>query len=286
MFSIIVCSIRPAEAEALRLNIKNTIGSDIPFEVIAYDNRGTGKGICQVYNECAAKAAYDILCFMHEDVEFKTIGWGKAVADKLSEPDCGVIGFAGNVMKSSAPTGWSSTRGKGDRYTYIQRDGGKEILSIRNPYKDDFSQVITLDGMCLFMNRKVWENVRFDEDTLKGFHCYDIDVTVGAAAAGYRNWVCHTVLVEHFSMGSYGKDWAEDTLDIHRKWQELLPMSVSPMSDRQKKKLEDRASQAWLNVFRELDVYDVMTLGMVLKYVLKHPLNGRSYKLLKGYLGR
>lgn len=281
-----ICSIRPDDAEALRMNIKDTIGSDIPFEVIVYDNRGTGKGICQVYNECASKARYDNLCFMHEDVEFKTIGWGKAIADKLSEPDCGVIGFAGNIMKSSVPTGWSSTRGKGDRYTYVQKDGDKDVISVRNPHKDDFSQVVTLDGMCLFMSRKVWETVRFDEDTLKGFHCYDIDVTLGAVAAGFRNWVCHTVLMEHFSMGSYGKKWAEDTLLVHRKWQDRLPMSVTPLDDRRKKRLEDKASQAWLNVFRELGVYEVMTFGNVLKYVLKHPFNGRSYKLLKGYISR
>ena len=47
--SIIVCSIRPDEAERLRRNIEATIG--VPFEFIAYDNRGTGKGICQVYNQ-------------------------------------------------------------------------------------------------------------------------------------------------------------------------------------------------------------------------------------------
>ena len=57
MFTIIVCSIRPEEAEKLRKNIEATIG--MPFEFLAYDNRGTGKGICQVYNELAEKAQFD-----------------------------------------------------------------------------------------------------------------------------------------------------------------------------------------------------------------------------------
>ena len=43
MISIITCSIKPHEAESLRKNIENTIG--VPFEFIAYDNRGTGKGL-------------------------------------------------------------------------------------------------------------------------------------------------------------------------------------------------------------------------------------------------
>ena len=62
MISIITCSIKPHEAESLRKNIENTIG--VPFEFIAYDNRGTGKGICQVYNECAENARYENLCFI------------------------------------------------------------------------------------------------------------------------------------------------------------------------------------------------------------------------------
>ena len=107
MFSIIVCSIRPDEAERLRKNIEATIG--VPFEFIAYDNRGTGKGICQVYNECAENARYDNLCFVHEDVEFATENWGKLIAEKLSEKDCGVIGFAGSTIKSKAYSGWSSS---------------------------------------------------------------------------------------------------------------------------------------------------------------------------------
>ena len=82
MFSIIVCSIRPNEAERLRKNIEETIG--VPFEFLAYDNRGTGKGICQVYNECAEKAQYPYLCFVHEDIEFTTNKWGEKIAEKLA----------------------------------------------------------------------------------------------------------------------------------------------------------------------------------------------------------
>ena len=44
MFTIIVCSIHPADAERLRANIEKTIG--VPFEFLVYDNRETGKGIC------------------------------------------------------------------------------------------------------------------------------------------------------------------------------------------------------------------------------------------------
>ena len=127
MFSIIVCSIRPAEAEALRQNIAATIG-DVPFEFIAYDNRGTGKGIAEVYNECASRAKYDLLCFAHEDIEFRSEGWGRDIASKLEEQGTGVIGFAGSTYKSAYPTGWLCTRRWGVRMNYVQGRGESEEL--------------------------------------------------------------------------------------------------------------------------------------------------------------
>ena len=215
MFTIIVCSIHPADAERLRANIEKTIG--VPFEFLVYDNRETGKGICQVYNECAEKAQYDYLCFAHEDIEFMTEGWGRKLAVKLQEEDCGVIGFAGNAMKSKFPAGWCSTPHYGTRMNMVQ--GGKTDRSYKvNPYKEDFSTVVTSDGLCLFTPKCTWNKIRFDEHTLTGFHCYDIDFAIAAHVAGFKNYVCHTVLVKHFSHGNYDIRWWNENIKLHKKW--------------------------------------------------------------------
>ena len=99
MISIIVCSINPDAAEKLKRNIAATIGN-MEYEVIDYDNRTSGYGICKVYNSCAEKSRYDFLCFLHEDVHFDTIAWGEIIVRKLSEPDCGAIGFAGSKLRT------------------------------------------------------------------------------------------------------------------------------------------------------------------------------------------
>ena len=76
MLSIIVCSVNPEAAERLQKNIAATVGT-VPYEIITFDNRTVGYGICKVYNLCTEKSRYDNLCFVHEDVQFDTIGWGE-----------------------------------------------------------------------------------------------------------------------------------------------------------------------------------------------------------------
>lgn len=284
MFTIIVCSIRPQEAEKLKKNIEATIG--VPFEFIAYDNRDTGKGICQVYNECAERAQYDYLCFAHEDIEFLTDNWGEKIASKLKDKDCGVIGFAGSAMKSKHPGGWCSTSSYGQRMNMIQVEKkNKERKYKVNPYNEDFSRVITADGLCLFASRQTWASVKFDETVLTGFHCYDVDFAIGVHVAGYKNYICHNVMVKHFSSGNYDKRWWVENEKMHKKWAKTLPLYVNEKkSHLYRMYLEYKSSIAWTYVLGKSGVFDGIKKRHILAYVTTHPLNGRSYKLLANYL--
>ena len=87
--------------------------------------------------------------------------------------------------------------------------------------------MVVLDGMCLFVSRKVWSEIRFDEQKFPGFHLYDLDFSTAVFAAGYVNYVCHTAIVEHFSEGFYTSTWFEATRDYNGKWAEKLPLYVA-----------------------------------------------------------
>ena len=278
MFTIIVCSIRPEEAEKLKKNIEATIG--MPFEFLAYDNRGTGKGICQVYNELAEIAQYDYLCFAHEDIEFMTEGWGLKLAGKLQEKDCGVIGFAGNAMKSRYPAGWCSSKNYGLRMNMVQADK-KDIQFNINPYKEDFSTVVTTDGLCLFVPKQTWSKIRFDDRTFKGFHCYDLDFAMAAHVAGFRNYICHTVLVKHFSQGNYDLKWWKENLKLHKKWSKHLPLYVNNnKSQRYRRYIEHKTAVNWVWMFGKIGQFDTIKKRHIAEYIATHPINGRSYRLL------
>ena len=220
MISIIVCSINPARAEAFRTNVLETIGQ--PCEFIIYDNREAGDSITHVYNHCAGKAKGKYLCFAHEDIFFRTFDWSERIVSLLKKPTTGVVGFAGSTAKLATCSGWGSMR-QYTRYNYVQRfRNGSIKYCIANPDKVSASPVIVLDGMCLFMRREVWAEIRFDEATFQGFHLYDLDISM-AVGQKYINYVTNDVLLEHFSEGSYNQAWLDDTARFHRKWAGCLP---------------------------------------------------------------
>ena len=93
MFSIIICSIHPPLLEQVRANIEETISQ--PYELLVWDNRESGKGLCEVYNQLAAKARFPFLCFMHEDI-LLTRHWGTSLLDAFRQDNgLGLIGVSG-----------------------------------------------------------------------------------------------------------------------------------------------------------------------------------------------
>ncbi len=249
LISIIVCSIRPDEAEALRVNVAQTIG--VEHELIIHDNRGSDKGICQVYNECAAKAQGEYLCFAHEDISFLTNDWGGEIISKLSEPSCGVIGFAGSVVKYAYRYGWQGVR-RFTRKNYLSKSSSKRESLRKTECVEPYSEVICLDGMCLFVRKDVWAEFGFDQQQFEGFHSYDTDFTTSVAYGGYHNYVCHSVLIEHRSVGSFSKSWYESVMLYNAKWADKLPLYAKSETNR-----------------RQVERYAVATEAFGLKLLLK-----------------
>lgn len=227
MITFVCCSIRPNEAEQLQKNIKETIG-EVPFEFIPFDNRELGYGLCKVYNICAEKARYPYICFLHEDVKFSTNNWGATIISKLADKTTGVIGFAGSDMKPNYPTGWyfSHSAAYCNYIQHYKKRKKRPNVIERNLRNEIFSRVITLDGMCLFVRKEVWKELPFDDEYFTGFHCYDVDFSLSVSEK-YTNYVCHCVLLEHFSEGSFDASWTADNKRMHDKWCAKLPMAVA-----------------------------------------------------------
>lgn len=215
MFSIIVCSVFPEKAEQLKENIAKTIGC--PHEVIVLDNRNENRPLAEVYNRGINAAKYPLLMFVHEDVLFRTSGWGTVLVGKLAEPDCGVIGFAGCRAMAAACSGWS----QGDKYDawhYFDH----EKLCHQNVV-GDFTPVVAVDGFAFCVRRDVAKIHPFDAKMLTGFHCYDVDFCLGIHKS-FINYVCSAVDVAHYSFGNYNRQWFEITLNLYQnKWKPLLP---------------------------------------------------------------
>jgi len=230
--SVIICSINPEWCDTMIASVKNTIGID--FETIVFDNREKKLGICQVYNDCARKARFPYLCFIHEDVIMPTKNWGKTMVEFAEKtPDCGAIGFAGGTVANKNFTSWSGYgRLKVGRCRYYDTKHGGKAYSLddlsykyNNPANEDFAKVVALDGMFLFVGKEIWEEHPFDDDWIKGFHFYDAEFSFGIAQHR-QNYVCLTADIYHFSGGNYDRTYYETARIFQKKWKHALPYSV------------------------------------------------------------
>ena len=121
MISIIISSYRADKFSVLEQNIKETIG--VEYEIIKIHNPGK-MGICEAYNRGAAQAKFPYLCFLHEDVEFRTNKWGENLLTHFdADANAGVIGIAGSIFKCKMVSSWWQPEVAGvepKRFNYVQ----------------------------------------------------------------------------------------------------------------------------------------------------------------------
>lgn len=233
MISCIICSANKELLDNICENIEHSIG--LPFEIIGIENSNGKFSICEAYNEGAAKARFDILCFLHEDVLFETQNWGPVLLDHfLRLENAGVIGIAGSTYKSLAPSGWWAPSDGYLCYNYIQsykNSNRKTILRAVN--NDAIKRVICLDGVFLAVKKEVFEKYRFDA-SLPLFHGYDLDFSL-AVSTEFQNYFVPDILLRHLSEGKIDATWMENMFLLFEKWNESLPLMIE---GNENKKLE------------------------------------------------
>lgn len=228
MISVIICSINKALATQVQKNIADTIGVD--WEPIVIDNTLSPESITHVYNLGAAKAKYDLLCFVHEDILFQTQNWGTKMLDYFkNDTSLGLVGIAGSKYKSKTPSGWFS--GIPDieccNITHADSNNNKHSMYF-NPVPDSVTQeVVVLDGVLLCCLKNVWQAIKFDEILLKGFHLYDLDFSFRVSGR-YKVIVTFEIDLIHLTQGgSFGNKWVEYTLLWHKQMHKKLPASLT-----------------------------------------------------------
>jgi hypothetical protein len=286
MISIIISSANPSMLEDISENIKSTIG--VPYELLSYSNSNGEKGICEIYNKGAQKAKYDVLCYMHEDLDLKTQNWGEVVLDKFKkDSEIGVLGVVGGLYKSYAPSGWAAVSVKSELVAcnYLQsfkRSNQPSIHYESNTDNVDLAPVISIDGMWFCTLKKIALQHPFDQDLLKGFHCYDLDFCLNVQQH-YKIMVTFDILMEHFSEGGYNHQWFEDTLKLHEKWDHTLPRSIHPLETKEQSLIEKR-SYKWILEKLVLMNYPITyIISLLYRYKMKGGLASKQFFKLVYY---
>ncbi|MCX6235106.1 MAG: glycosyltransferase [Bacteroidetes bacterium] len=286
MLSIIICSKNPTISPELEKNILETTGVD--YELIIIDNSRNEYSIFASYNEGIHKSKFPYLCFVHDDVLFKTENWGKLVCRHLSDETVGVIGIAGGDIATRIPGPWSIS---GQAKSFIQSDKSKKRKTVfdlaQKSQRSLKQEVVLLDGVWLCMRHNIFEKIMFDDKTFDGFHAYDYDICIQAKLKGYKNFVVYDIIIEHFSWGIRNKDWVINLLKVFTKWQPFLPVTLNNYSKEEIQKLETKnfylfvkrmvhvrftrdeilesVSELWKQVFPEKPVNDLRRQLIVMK---------------------
>ena len=226
MISIIICSRKPDIPDNLRENIKDTIGSD--YELIVIDNSQNKYSIFSAYNEALKIASGDVLCFMHEDIFFHTKNWGREVENYFNiYPNAGMVGVVGTHYLTNLPAAWWDTEIRsGQLLQGTTNNGEYRIIGLDAwlDYNKTPTEVVSVDGLWMCFQRKVFSLIRWDDSLFSGFHGYDTDISLQVWNAGYEVHIFWGVLIEHKSIGVTGVDFINSLDLLYKKWKHNLPL--------------------------------------------------------------
>lgn len=269
MISIIIASINDYRLNKISENINQTIG--VEYELITYDNSIDGIGICEIYNKCAADSKFDHLVFCHDDILFRSNNWGKLLVELLNFDQVGLIGAAGAIYKSRYPAPWVS----------IPKQYYRSSLTTSNVKKSDYTkeinETVVLDGCFLAMRKNIWKEFNFNESELKGFHLYDIDISLRLSKE-YKLLINNEIVIKHLSEGTFDQKWYIESKKFHKNNQHLFP-ATSDKNNNQRY-LDSYAIRSLLG--RSQSIH--MSFSEKIKYLtllfLKSPFNLFSIRLL------
>ncbi len=211
MLSIIICSISKDFYDRFEKSLVRTI--EIPYEIIVINNDIEKLSLSKAYNKGGRMSKFDYLLFVHEDVEFLNIGWGKRLIQILSNNHIGIVGVAGSTYLPSVPSGWYLPDEKYNLVYVHQGFKYKEAPLRLDNQGDNLTQVYLVDGVFLGMRRDVYSEFSFNEK-LTGFHGYDVDISQRVSSK-YQNVFTNQIEFVHHSEGKVDKIYF-DTILIYK----------------------------------------------------------------------
>ena len=201
MFSIIVCSHRPAQAQRIERHYAQLFAG-VAHEIILLSDASS---LCEGYARGLRQSRGERLVFSHDDVEFVTPDLATRLERHLTAFD--MVGVAGTTRLIDGA--WVTA---GDPFchglvVYPEAPDARCAMKLWGAGGLCVDGAQALDGCFLACNRDVAEAVGFDAATFDGFHLYDLDFTFRAYRRGFRLAVCRDLPLIHASTGTPDAAW-------------------------------------------------------------------------------
>lgn len=264
MISVVICS--RSFNQPLLDNIEATIG--VQHEVIVIDNSKNKYGICTAYNAGVAKSKYPVLCFMHDDIEYKTNNWGEAILHHFKDESIGGIGIAGTPYYSFMPGAWW---GSGVFYEHILQSSSNDTEPVlkSNIVEINKQEVVAFDGVWFCIKKSLFNDIKFDDINFRGFHFYDIDLCMQIRNLGNKMYCINDVLIHHTSIGNTDNKWIENALIFQKKWHQKLPTLCNKISFNQLCSFEFKILNEFIWICASKGWTNARTYKLALRYLLQ-----------------
>jgi GT2 family glycosyltransferase len=262
MISIVICTRANDISAALKKNINETIG--VAYEIIVIDNESNNYSIFSAYNRGVRLSKFDIICFMHDDIFFNSQNWGLIVVDQFQQKNIGAVGVAGTPYYAALPGGWWSGG------LICQHINGQKDYAYR-PIVNNALPVVVVDGLWFCIKKELFNHISFDEVRFKGFHYYDIDISLQIQDLGFDILSLYNITLTHTS-GKLDATWLQNALILQEKWSKKLPFRVIDLKYAQEVKIEYGVLAEYMKAMKLNGANSIKTIQFAVNQILKFRL--------------
>ena len=136
-----------------------------------------------VFNKGLQDAKNDIIVFTHDDVILGKNGWGRRLIKRYNESEFGLLGVAGTTHMASTGRWWEDQSKMVGRVSH-SHEGRAWENKYSNTFPNQILEVCCLDGVWFSCHR---QRIKKDfDETIPGFHFYDVDFTFGNHLKGVK----------------------------------------------------------------------------------------------------
>lgn len=191
-------------------------------KVIEKVNNGE-KSLSQVYNEILNESETDIVILCHDDIYFDTKKWGEKLLKHFEKTDFGILGVAGSTYLPKSGQWWEDPS-KMIGIVNHESEGKKWESKYSEDLKDQIKKTVLVDGLFIALDKK--KIVRNFDESVKGFHMYDVNFCFNNFLERVKLGVIFNIRITHKSIGQTNEQWEINRKIFSEKYQEILPARV------------------------------------------------------------
>jgi hypothetical protein len=210
------------------------------IEVIEKVNNGE-KSLSQVYNEIIKESSNNIVVLCHDDIYFETTSWYHKLIKHFEKSDYGILGMAGTTYMPKSGRWWED-RKKMFGIVNHEHEGKKWESKYSSGFGNNIKECVVVDGLFIAIDKRKIKK-EFDE-TVTGFHFYDIEFCFQNFLEGVKIGVITNVRITHKSIGATNQQWEDNRKIFAKKFQSDLPKYLLRDKDERLKILISASQQS------------------------------------------